>query len=97
LRVPEHRIPTAQQNSYRKPVKAAPFTGLLLLAWIKIQLTLATCNKCRNCPEKPGNSWIEESLMDDGFLIALTVSLLAAAVTSTGIYTIRRFGVWELE
>jgi hypothetical protein len=35
--------------------------------------------------------------MDDGFLIALTVSLLAAAVTSTGIYAIRRFGVWELE
>jgi hypothetical protein len=35
--------------------------------------------------------------MDDGFLIALTVSLSAAAVTSKGIYTIRRFGVWELE
>ena len=32
--------------------------------------------------------------MADGFLVALTASVLAAAVTSAGIYTIRRFGDW---
>ena len=35
--------------------------------------------------------------MADGFRIALTASLLAAAVMSMGIYTIRRFVVWEPE
>jgi hypothetical protein len=42
-------------------------------------------------------SWIEVSFTDDGFRIALTASLLTAAVMSTGIYTIRRFGAWEPE
>lgn len=32
--------------------------------------------------------------MGSGFHIALTASLLAAAVTSTGIYSIRHFGAW---
>ncbi|RQW84164.1 MAG: ZIP family metal transporter [Geobacter sp.] len=32
--------------------------------------------------------------MADGFSIALTSSILAAAVTSAGIYTIRHFGEW---
>lgn len=37
---------------------------------------------------------MEESIVVDGFGIALIASVLAAAVTSAGIYTIRRFGAW---
>jgi hypothetical protein len=37
---------------------------------------------------------MKEAVMADGFLVALTASVLAAAVTSAGIYTIRRFGAW---